>query len=107
MCNVLEKLCRGSAINAKDKTISLQGLVSVLRTLNHELDAAVLAPYCWANLGPTPSKQDEAAQATWTHALLKRLLNINTRLSAEDALGIVRWLRPEFQNLAVEALTDE
>ncbi len=46
-------------LDAKDKTIHEQGLVSVLRTLHDELDAAVLAAYGWAALGPAPSKQDE------------------------------------------------
>ncbi|MCF8154282.1 MAG: hypothetical protein K9J34_09095 [Rhodoferax sp.] len=101
MYNVLEKLRSGEALNAKDKTLHEQGLVSVLRTLHDELDAAVLAAYGWTDLGPAPSKQDEAAHPAWTDALLQRLVDLNTRRAAEEAAGTIRWLRPEFQNPAL------
>lgn len=101
MYNVLEKLRSGEALNAKDKTIHEQGLVSVLRTLHDELDAAVLTAYGWSDLGPAPQGQGEtvaAAKAIWTDALLQRLVDLNTRRAAEEASGTIRWLRPEFQN---------
>jgi hypothetical protein len=41
--NVLEKLRRGEPVTSKDKLIHEQGLVSVLRQLHDDLDAAVLA----------------------------------------------------------------
>jgi hypothetical protein len=101
--NVLEKLRQGEALSAKDKTIHEQGLVSVLRTLHDELDAAVLAAYGWQDLGPAPCGQDEAsttARAAWTDALLQRLVDLNTRRAAEEATGTIRWLRPNYQNPA-------
>jgi hypothetical protein len=101
MYNVLEKLRHGEALSAKDKTIHEQGLVSVLRTLHDELDAAVLAAYGWQDLGPAPCGQDEAstaARAAWTDALLQRLVDLNTRRAAEEATGTIRWLRPDYQN---------
>lgn len=97
MYNVLEKLRNGEALIAKDKTIHEQGLISVLRTLHDELDAAVLEAYGWSDLGPVPWT-DEAARSAWTDALLQRLVDLNTRRAAEEASGTVRWLRPEFQN---------
>jgi len=103
MYNVLDKLRHGEALSAKDKTVHEQGLVSVLRTLHDELDAAMLAAYGWQDLGPAPCGQDEAsttARAAWTDALLQRLVDLNTRRAAEEASGIIRWLRPEFQNPA-------
>ncbi|MFM2073760.1 MAG: hypothetical protein RJB34_65 [Pseudomonadota bacterium] len=104
MYNVLDKLRSGEAFNGKDKTIHEQGLVSVLRTLHDELDAAVLAAYGWGDIGPTPWGQGEAsARAVWTEALLQRLVDLNTRRAAEEASGTVRWLRPEFQNPAKPA----
>ncbi len=99
MYNVLDKLRSGEALSAKDKTIHEQGLVSVLRTLHDELDAAVLQAYGWSDLGPVPWA-DEAARATWTDTLLQRLVDLNTRRATEEASGTVRWLRPEFQNAA-------
>ena len=104
MYNVLEKLRSGEALSAKDKTMHEQGLVSVLRTLHDELDAAVLQAYGWSDLGPVPH-QDAAARAAWTDALLLRLVDLNTRRAAEEASGTVRWLRPEYQNPAKPAQT--
>ncbi len=103
MYNVLEKLRHGEDLSAKDKTIHEQGLVSVLRTLHDEIDAAVLAAYGWQDLGPAPCGQDEAsttAHAAWTDALLQRLVDLNTRRAAEEATGTIRWLRPDYQNPA-------
>jgi hypothetical protein len=104
MYNVLEKLRSGEALSAKDKTMHEQGLVSVLRTLHDELDAAVLQAYGWSDLGPVPH-QDAAARAAWTDALLLRLVDLNTRRAAEEATGTVRWLRPDYQNPAKPAQT--
>ncbi len=104
MYNVLEKLRSGEALSAKDKTMHEQGLVSVLRTLHDELDAAVLQAYGWSDLGPVPH-QDAAAHAAWTDALLLRLVDLNTRRTAEEATGTIRWLRPDYQNPAKPAQT--
>jgi hypothetical protein len=95
--NVLDKLRRGEALNAKDKTLHEQGLVSVLQSLHDELDAAVLQAYGWSDLGAVPWA-DEAARAAWTETLLTRLVALNAQRAAEEATGKVRWLRPEFQD---------
>ncbi|MEO8296956.1 MAG: DNA methyltransferase [Burkholderiales bacterium] len=97
--NVLDKLRRGEPLNAKDKLLHEQGLVSVLRTLHDELDAAVLQAYGWHDLGPVPWADAEARQA-WTDALLERLVALNARRAAEEAQGTIRWLRPEYQDPA-------
>jgi len=47
MYNVLEKLRSGEALTAKDKVIHEQGLVSVLKKLHDDLDAAVFDAYGW------------------------------------------------------------
>jgi hypothetical protein len=100
--NVLDKLRRGEPLNAKEKTLHEQGLVSVLQSLHDELDAAVLQAYGWSDLGAVPWA-DEAARAAWTEALLERLVALNARRAAEEAAGTVRWLRPEFQDPAQRA----
>ncbi|GAB6084046.1 hypothetical protein JCM30471_29600 [Desulfuromonas carbonis] len=85
MYNVLEKLRAGETLTAKEKTIHEQGLVSVLRQLHDELDAAVADAYGWpADLA------DEA--------ILERLVALNKERSREEEQGLVRWLRPEYQN---------
>ena len=100
--NVLAKLRSGEALSTKDKLLHEQGLVSVLRTLHDDLDAAVLQAYGWADLGPVPWA-DEPAHQAWTETLLGRLVALNTRRAAEEAQGLVRWLRPEFQDPARRA----
>ena len=100
--NVLAKLRSGDALTAKDKLLHEQGLVSVLRTLHDDLDVAALQAYGWADLVPVPWA-DEPARQAWTETLLQRLVALNARRAAEEAQGLVRWLRPEFQDPARRA----
>lgn len=85
--NVLEKLRSGDALTAKDKVIHEHGLVGVLKNLHDELDATVLKAYGWSDL-TLPADTD---------TLLVRLVELNTKRATEEASGMVRWLRPEFQ----------
>lgn len=107
MYNVLEKLRLGETLNAKEKAIHEQGLVSVLRELHDALDAAVFDAYGWSDLGAvlvgrpgatTPLVDKPAAQAEAEEALLGRLVELNAQRAAEEARGLVRWLRPEYQH---------
>jgi hypothetical protein len=87
--NVLEKLRAGDALNAKEKTLHDQGLVTLLRQIHDELDAAVLEAYGWADLHPlTPEREPE---------LLARLVALNHARAAEEQRGHIRWLRPDYQ----------
>ncbi|MDO9115327.1 MAG: class I SAM-dependent DNA methyltransferase [Polaromonas sp.] len=87
MYNVLEALREGRELTAKEKAIHTQGLVSVLKDLHDELDAAVLQAY-----GLEPGLSNDA--------LLTQLVALNARRAAEEKTGRIRWLRPEFQNPA-------
>ena len=88
MYNVLEKLRAGESLNAKEKLIHDQGLVSVLKQLHDDLDAAVFAAYGWP--------------ATLTDAeILERLVALNAERAAEEKRGIIHWLRPEYQIKAI------
>jgi hypothetical protein len=107
MYNVLEKLRSGEPLNAKDKTIHEQGLVSLLRELHDELDRAVFAAYGWDDLAvqlvgkpgaTTPLLDKPEAQAEAEEDLLCRLVALNSERTAEEARGHIRWLRPEYQN---------
>ncbi len=98
--NVLEKLRSGEPLSAKDKTIHEQGLVSVLKTLHDELDRAVLDAYGWSDLVPLLDGDAERFSET----VLERLVALNAERAAEEARGLVRWLRPEFQHPAATAL---
>ncbi|MBK7011854.1 MAG: hypothetical protein IPH43_03610 [Xanthomonadales bacterium] len=52
MYNVLEKLRSGEALSARERMIHEHGIVSVLRQLHDEIDAAVLDAYGWSDLLP-------------------------------------------------------
>ncbi|HEX9760009.1 MAG TPA: DNA methyltransferase [Candidatus Acidoferrales bacterium] len=84
MYNVLEALREGRDLTAKEKAIHEQGLVGVLKALHDDLDDAVLAAY---SLSDVP-------HADW----LQRLVALNAQRADEERRGIIRWLRPEFQN---------
>jgi hypothetical protein len=85
MYNVLEKLRSGEPLTAKEKTIHDDGLVSVLKKIHDDLDAAVFDAYGW----PATLSDDE---------ILERLVALNHERAAEEKRGLIRWLRPEFQN---------
>ena len=85
MYNVLEKLRSGEPLTAKEKVVHDQGLVSVLKKLHDDLDGAVFDAYGWP--------QDLADEQ-----ILERLVALNKERAEEEKRGLVRWLRPEFQN---------
>ncbi len=85
MYNVLEKRRAGESLTAKEQTIHQQGLVSVLRQIHDELDAAVADAYGW----PVDLTDEQ---------ILERLVALNQQRADEERRGVVRWLRPEFQN---------
>ncbi len=101
MYNVLEKLRSGEALNAKEKVIHAQGLVSVLKSLHDELDAAVLDAYGWSDLAPLlAAHADPVRQEAAVETLLVRLVALNAERAAEEAKGQIRWLRPQYQHPA-------
>lgn len=107
MYNVLEKLRSSEPLTAKERKIHEHGLVSILRQLHDEIDASVLDAYGWNDLLPllqvahgslpaTDSRDD--AKRAFDEAVLERLVRLNAERAAEESRGLVRWLRPEFQN---------
>jgi hypothetical protein len=114
MYNVLDKLRSGESLTAKERTIHEHGLVSVLRQLHDELDAAVLDAYGWSDLlpllriahgneAPADGQSREDARRAFDDAILERLVALNAERAAEEARGLVRWLRPEFQHPSAHA----
>lgn len=106
MYNVLEKLRLGEPLSDKDKLTHQQGLITLLQELHDNLDRAVFEAYGWNDLAeqlvgkagattPLPDKPEAQAQAE--EELLNRLVALNTERAAEEAQGLIRWLRPEFQ----------
>lgn len=89
--NVLEKLRSGERIEGRDRETYDAGLVGILRDIHDRIDAAVTEAYGW------PADLDD-------EAILTRLVDLNRVRAAEEAAGLVRWLRPEYQNPAGHAV---
>lgn len=84
MYNVLEKLRAGEALEPDDERIHDQALISTLKHLHDQLDAAVARAYGW----PEDLAQEE---------VLARLVALNAERAKEERAGKVRWLRPDYQ----------
>jgi hypothetical protein len=84
MYNVLEKIRTNQPLNSKDKDIHDQALVSLLKQLHDDLDAAVFEAYNW------PKTLTDAE-------ILERLVQLNAERAREESQGQIRWLRPDYQ----------
>jgi hypothetical protein len=82
--NVLEKIRTGESLTDKEKLIHDRGLVSTLKSLHDDLDAAVFGAYGW------PKDLTDAE-------ILERLVELNAERAEEEKRGIIHWLRPEYQ----------
>lgn len=85
--NVLEELRAGAkpdALEPKSRAIFDDGLVLILKELHDRLDAAVSDAYGW----PVDLSDEE---------ILARLVALNAERAREEARGLVRWLRPDYQ----------
>jgi hypothetical protein len=116
-------------LDAKDKTIHDQGLVTILRQIHDDLNQAVLEAYGWQDLAGTvlrngpangmrmnDPKESQAVpsldttSSTHSHGppggrslpgdslLLTRLVALNHERAAGEQRGLIRWLRPDYQN---------
>lgn len=101
--NVLEKLRAGEALTPKERDTHDQGLVSVLKQIHDDLDAAVLEAYGWTDLATaaTPpadllAQSGPAAEAL-EQQLLTRLVTLNHERAAEEQRGHIRYLRPDYK----------
>ncbi len=84
MYNLLAKLRSGEAFTPKERAQHEAAQTEILRQLHDELDAAVALAYGW------PADLPDAE-------ILERLVALNRERAAEEAKGLVRWLRPEYQ----------
>jgi hypothetical protein len=84
MYNVLEKLKAGAALTDDEERIKDEGLVLILKELHERLDVLVFEAYGW----PETLTDEE---------ILSRLVELNKKRAVEEAVGNVRWLRPEYQ----------
>jgi hypothetical protein len=94
MYNVLEKLRSNSELTEEERNIYDSGLIGILRELHDELDRAVFTAYGWPH-------------DLSTEQVLERVVALNAERRAEEASGLVRWLRPEYQAPNAVAITPQ
>lgn len=82
--NVLEKLRAGAPLTDAEREIHDQGHVSILRDLHDRLDREVAAAYGW--------RPDLSAPE-----IVARIVALNATRRAEEAGGVIHYLRPDFQ----------
>ncbi len=82
--NVLEALRAARPLTPAERDVHDAGHVSLLRDLHDRLDREVAASYGWQPNLP-------AAQ------IVERIVALNAARRAEEAEGLVHWLRPQFQ----------
>jgi len=82
--NVLEKLRANEPLDADDERIKTEGLLLILKELHEKLDALVFEAYGW----PETLSDEE---------ILTHLVELNRKRSLEEKVGMVRWLRPDYQ----------
>jgi hypothetical protein len=71
-------------LTPKERAVHEAAMVSTLRQLHDDLDAAVADAYGW----PWPMTDAE---------ILEHVVALNTARAAEEKAGVIRWLRPEYQ----------
>jgi hypothetical protein len=84
MYNVVEKLRAGEALTPKERKVHEVAACGVLRDLHDELDRLVADAYGW----PWPMETEE---------ILQRLVDLHDLRAAEESVGMIRWLRPDYQ----------
>ncbi len=93
-------------LSDKECDIYDAGHIAILKDIHDEIDTLVLAAYGWSDLASelvgrpgatTPSPYKTDAQLAAEEDMLTRLVALNQERAAEEARGLVRWLRPDYQ----------
>ena len=87
--NVLELLRAGTPLGDRDRDVHDRGLVTIIRQHHDTIDALVAEAYGWS--------ADHAAGTLTDSEILNRLVALNAARAAEEARGLIRWLRPDYQ----------
>jgi hypothetical protein len=92
--NVLEALrasdSGGPALSDKDRDVHDRGLVTLLRQHHDAIDDNVADAYGWGEAHRAGTLDDET--------ILTRLVALNAERAAEEARGLIRYLRPDYQD---------
>lgn len=82
--NILEALREGRVLTEAERDMHDRGLITLIRQHHDTIDSLVAQAYGW------PTDLSDAD-------ILTRLVELNKERASEEAKGLVRWLRPEFQ----------
>lgn len=82
--NLREKLMRGEDFTVGERDQRMRGRVDIIAELHDRIDAAVAEAYGW----PVGLSDRE---------IVARLVALNAERAEEERRGIVRWLRPDYQ----------
>ena len=82
--NVREALREGRPLTEAERDIHDRGLVTLIRQHHDAIDALVAEAYGW----PADLSDEQ---------ILTRLVALNKERAGEEAKGLIRWLRPEYQ----------
>lgn len=88
--NAVEALRAGRELDKAEERAADAGLAHTLLDLHRQLDRAVLGAYGWGDL--------DAEAKTFEGAVLDRLVALNAERREEERQGVVRYLRPAFQD---------
>ncbi|MAS53143.1 MAG: hypothetical protein CMJ44_00695 [Pimelobacter sp.] len=88
--NAVEALRAGRELGEVEGRAAEAGLAHTLLDLHRQLDRAVLEAYGWGDL--------DAEAKTFEGAVLDRLVALNAERREEERQGVVRYLRPAFQD---------
>ncbi|MDM7929829.1 class I SAM-dependent DNA methyltransferase [Blastomonas fulva] len=92
--NVLEGLRAGRALSEQERDMHDRGLVTLIRQHHDAIDALVAEAYGW----PVDLSDED---------ILTRLVALNKERAAEEARGLIRYLRPEYQDPGYKAPVNE
>ena len=92
--NVLEALRAadrgGPALTDKDRDVHDRGLVTLIRQHHDAIDDGVADAYGWGEAHRAGTLDDET--------ILTRLVALNAERATEEARGLIRYLRPDYQD---------
>lgn len=107
--NVLAELraaeAAGTVLSEKDRDVAERGCVSLIRHYHDAIDVGVAEAYGWGDLianredGPSTGSGQTVWVAGANEIILERLVALNKERAAEEARGVVRWLRPDYQQV--------
>src|SRR3546814_1080989 len=88
--NVLEALREGRALTRQERDVHDRGLVTLIRQHHDAIDEGVANAYRWGDEHRAGTLDEET--------ILTRLVALNKERAAEEARGLVRYLRHEVQD---------